>query len=247
MRLQLMTWGEVEEYLRGSQGVIIPVGATEQHGPTGLIGTDAICAESLAWGVGEATGALVAPTISYGMSVHHMNFAGSVTVRPSTLIRVVRDVIVSLARHGFRRLYFINGHGGNTPSLGAAFFEAYNEAPQLIADPQCLRCKAVPWWECNAAKALREELFGARDGDHGAASEISLAAHAYPEHFKTCDALVDPPGSGPVFGPEDFRNRYPDGRMGSHPHLATADHGRRLHEAIVADLSEDYRTFLRQE
>ena len=48
MRLQLMSWPEVEKYLEDSEGVIVPIGATEQHGPTGLIGTDAICAETLA-------------------------------------------------------------------------------------------------------------------------------------------------------------------------------------------------------
>ena len=53
MRLQLMTWPEVDAYLQVSKGVIVPIGATEQHGPTGLIGTEAICAETLAWKDGE--------------------------------------------------------------------------------------------------------------------------------------------------------------------------------------------------
>ena len=63
MRLQLMTWPEVESYLESSRGVIIPVGSTEQHGPTGLIGTDALTSENISWAVGETVGALVAPTI----------------------------------------------------------------------------------------------------------------------------------------------------------------------------------------
>ena len=53
MRLQLRTWPEVETYLKTSRGIIMPIGSTEQHGPNGLIGTDAICAEQIAWGVGE--------------------------------------------------------------------------------------------------------------------------------------------------------------------------------------------------
>ena len=64
MQLALSTWHEVEEYLRGSRGIIIPIGSTEQHGPTGLIGTDALTAEMIGRGVGEKVGALVAPTIS---------------------------------------------------------------------------------------------------------------------------------------------------------------------------------------
>jgi len=66
MQLQLQTWQEIEAYLQTSRGIILPIGSTEQHGPNGLIGTDAICAEVIARGVGEAAGALVAPTISVG-------------------------------------------------------------------------------------------------------------------------------------------------------------------------------------
>ena len=111
MRLQLMTWPEIEGYLKRSAGIILPIGATEQHGPIGLVGTDAICAETLAWAAGELTGAAVGPTLTVGMSEHHMHFPGTITLRPTTLAAVVRDVALALARHGFRRLLFVNGHG----------------------------------------------------------------------------------------------------------------------------------------
>ena len=83
MQLHLQTWTEVEAYLEKSRGIIVPIGSTEQHGPNGLIGTDAICAEVVARAVGEAAGALVAPTISVGMAQHHMAFTGSMTLRPA--------------------------------------------------------------------------------------------------------------------------------------------------------------------
>ena len=63
-----------------SQSIIIPIGSTEQHGPNGLIGTDALCAEAVAKGVGEKAEALVAPTISVGMAQHHLGFPGSMTL-----------------------------------------------------------------------------------------------------------------------------------------------------------------------
>jgi creatinine amidohydrolase len=246
MRLQLMTWPETERYLQQSLGVIVPIGATEQHGPTGLIGTDAICAETLAWRVGEITGAAVAPTLSVGMSEHHMHFPGSVTLRPSTLVSVVRDVIVSLARHGFRRLYFINGHGGNTGSIQAGFFEAYTDLPNQIAGGDEVRCLCCEWWTMPAAQRLSAKLFADKDGDHATASEVSIAAAAYPQHVKTAELDPEPPPSDRLFGPADFRRRYPEGRMGSHPELASVEAGERIIDAVARDLTKDYLGFLEE-
>jgi len=247
MRLQLMSWPEVEGYLKNSNGVIVPIGSTEQHGPTGLIGTDSICAETLAWKTGELADAVVGPTLTVGMSEHHMRFPGSVTLRPTTLVAVVRDVILSLARHGFRRLFFINGHGGNTASIDAAFFEAYTEAPQLLADGDDMRCHNGEWWGTPSAQELSEELFGGKDGDHASASEVSIASAAYPDHLKSADLDPEVAPSSHVFGPADFRRRYPEGRMGSHPELASVEHGQRIIEAVAADLAKEYRKFLAED
>ena len=69
MLLQHQTWQEVESYLSRSTGIILPIGSTEQHGPNGLIGTDAICAGVIARGVGEAAEAMVGPTIGVGIAI----------------------------------------------------------------------------------------------------------------------------------------------------------------------------------
>ena len=247
MRLQLTSWPEVEAYLERSNGIIIPVGSTEQHGPTGLIGTDAICAETLAWKAGELAEAMVGPTLTVGMSEHHMHFPGSITLRPTTLIAVVRDVILSLARHGFRRFFILNGHGGNTASVNAAFFEAYREAPQILANGDDVRCLCGEWWETPSADELSSELFGDMDGDHASASEVSIASAAYPDHLKSADLDPVVAPSSHVFGPADFRRRYPEGRMGSHPELASVEAGERIIEAVAADLAKEYRVFLTEE
>lgn len=244
MRLHLMSWPEVESQLSRSLGVIVPIGATEQHSPAGLIGTDAICAETLAWGIGDAAGAIVAPTLSIGMSEHHMGFPGSMTLQPSTLLLVIRDAILSLARHGFRRFFFINGHGGNTPVIHSAFFQAYSEAPRFIDDPVNLRCVNTAWWESEAAGRLSQELFEDRDGDHATASEVSLSLFAYPDQVKAVTFDADAEPTSHVFGPEDFRRRYPDGRMSSDPTLASAEKGAEIHRAVVAELARKYQDFL---
>src|SRR3546814_2908418 len=83
MRLQLMTWMEVEDYLKQHKGIIVPIGSTEQHGPIGLIGTDAICPEVIADKAAGTLGCIVGPTISIGMAQHHLAFPGSVALRPS--------------------------------------------------------------------------------------------------------------------------------------------------------------------
>ena len=168
MLLQHQTWQEVEAYLRRSKAIILPIGSTEQHGPNGLIGTDAICAEVIARGVGEAADALVGPTIGVGIAVHHMGFAGSMTVRPSTLIAIIHDYVLSLARHGFRSFFFINGHGGNIATVQAGFSEIYAAFEGAIGT-RCdneLRCRLANWWDGRVMHDLAKELFGDDEGSH---------------------------------------------------------------------------------
>ena len=246
MQLQLMTWPEVEHYLENSVGAIVPIGATEQHGPTGLLGTDAICAETLAWRTGDLTGAVVGPTLTVGMSEHHMAFPGSITLRPTTLVAVVRYVVLSLARHGFRRIFVINGHGGNTASLDAAFFEVYTEAPRIIDNGDDVRCLGSQWWDMPSAIRLSAEIFGDRDGDHATASEISVTSAARPDHVKRAEVTTEAPATSRLFGPIDFRRRYPDGRMGSDPQLASVESGHVIIDAVARDLADAYLEFVNE-
>ncbi|WP_370156616.1 creatininase family protein [Ferrovibrio sp.] len=248
MLLHLCTWEETEAYLKRSTGIIIPIGSTEQHGPNGLIGTDAICAEVFAKAVGEAADALVAPTINVGMAQHHMAFAGSMTLRPSTLIAVLRDTVASLARHGFTRFFFLNGHGGNVATVTAAFSEIYAETSLDQAagsNGTGVRCVIRNWWEAPSAKRLSRELFGSEEGSHATPSEVSVTYHAYPEAVKSVAAMsprVAP--SGGFADAADYRRRFADGRIGSNPALASAAHGKTIMDAVVPELAGIYRDFL---
>jgi creatinine amidohydrolase len=243
MRLQLCTWPDVEAYLRRSTGIIVPIGSTEQHGPNGLIGTDALCPETLALAAGERAQLMVAPTLSIGMAQHHLGFAGSITLRPSTLIAVVQDVVRSLARHGFTHVYFLNGHGGNVATVNAAFAEVYAES-SLAGGDSPLRLKLANWYQGRRVAAVSKRLFGNSEGSHATPSEISLTWHAYPEAARPMQ--FDPPlaPTGGFHDAADYRRRFPDGRIGSDPSLASVDAGRQLFEAGVDDTVEDYAAFL---
>lgn len=246
MQLQHQTWREVETYLARSDGIIIPIGSTEQHGPNGLIGTDAICAEGVARSAGMAANALVGPTIGVGIAVHHMGFTGTMTVRPSTLIALMHDHILSLAHHGFRSFFFVNGHGGNIATVQAAFSELYAAAEGAFSpagNGRELKCRMVNWWDGAGTRALTKELFGDDEGSHATASEVSLAQYLVPEAIK--HAELDPPRAptGRFHGPADYRRKFPDGRIGSNPGLASPEKGRRLFETAVPEVAQSFQKF----
>lgn len=248
MQLHLCTWPEVEQYLETSSGIILPIGSTEQHGPTGLIGTDAICAEVIAKGVGESTGAIVGPTINVGMALHHTAFPGSMSLRPSTLILVIQDYVVSLARAGFRRFFFINGHGGNVATLKAAFSEIYVKLADLsIPGAEQTRCKVSNWYMHRSVYELAKELYGDREGSHATPSEVAVTQFVYPEAIKTAPLDPDVASGHPIYGAADFRQHYPDGRMGSDPSLATPEHGQQFYERAVDAIAADYEKFMAAE
>ena len=245
MLLHLSTWPEVEQYLAQSQGLIIPIGSTEQHGPTGLIGTDAICAEAIAKGVGEAVNAMVAPTMNVGMALHHTAFPGTISLRPSTLILVIRDYLTCLVKAGFTKFFFINGHGGNIATLKAAFSETYAHLADLqLPHASQTQCHLANWFMCGSVYKLAQELYGDQEGSHATPSEVALTQFIYPEAIKQAP-LSEEVGKGHrIYGAEDFRQHYPDGRMGSNPALATPEHGQKFYEAAVVELSQSYKSFL---
>jgi creatinine amidohydrolase len=248
MLLHLSTWPEVEQYLLTSQGLILPIGSTEQHGPTGLIGTDAICAEAIAKGVGEETGALVGPTINVGMALHHMGFPGSMSLRPSTLIALIRDYLVGLIRVGFRQFFLINGHGGNIATVKAAFAETYGTLTELqMPGAEQVRCQLNNWFMGKGVYTLAKELYGDREGSHATPSEVALTQFIYPEVIKTAPLSEAIASGHAIYGSEDFRQRYPDGRMGSDPSLATPAHGEQFYRRAVAEIAEAYRRFLAED
>ncbi len=228
-----MTWKEVAVYLENDDRIIVPVGSTEQHGPRAVIGTDYLVPAGIAREVGRRSGVLVAPPLCYGMSLHHMAFPGTISLRPSTLLQVTCDILASLARHGFRRILLLNGHGGNTPALLAGIAEANDLHPEL-------GIKLLSWWELAAVKAVLDEAFGEKEDGHGTPGETSLV-------MALCPGIVSdrPVEVRPVVRPAVWPNarvwaeHYPDGSGGADVNLASEEWGRRLLEAAVAAVLDE--------
>ena len=248
MRLQLATWPEVDEYLKTSKGIIMPIGSTEQHGPTGLVGTDALTAEAIGQRLGEKTDAYVAPTISVGMAQHHLGFSGSITLKPSTLLLVIKDMVDSLTVHGFDRFFFVNGHGGNIATVTAAFSEVYSDSSLGGASNRApVKCVLHNWFMMPSVKELADELYGDAEGSHATVSEVAVTYALFPETAARVRNAQMEPGIAPdgdIYDAADYRRSFPDGRIGSNPALAEAEHGERFMQVAVDDLIELYREFV---
>ncbi len=183
---------------------------------------------------------VIVPRVAAVLSAWGM--LATVTLRPSTLIAVLRDIVESLSRHGFERFYFINGHGGNIATVTAAFSEIYAArsltAPAANVPP--MKCRLRNWWQNQAVQQLAKELYGGSEGSHATPSEVAVTQFAFPDAIKS--AALDPPVApwGDFTDAADYRRKFPDGRIGSNPALATPEAGRRLYDAAVAALTTDY-------
>jgi len=244
MLLALSTWPEIESYLQRSKTVIIPIGSNEQHGPTGLLGTDWLCPEIIAHEAEKQGDILVAPTFNIGMAQHHLAFPGTISLRPSTFQAAIADWVSSLTRHGFERLYFLNGHGGNVASIEAAFSEIYADW-SFVEERTPFALKLKNWWDLEGVDKLAFKLFPQGHGSHATPSEIAVTQAAYPDRIKTVPAPLEPKiaPTGPIRDALDYRARFPDGRIGSDPLLASPETGRQLIDAAVPALLADVAAF----
>lgn len=245
MRLDLMTWPEVERHIAAGGGVIVPVGSTEQHGPMGLIGTDSLCATAIAEAAADLCGAVVAPTLWFAPAPFNMSFPGTMSVSEPLFAALFAEVADGLAHHGFAPIYVLNGHGANLAPMRAVL----DERPGM-------RAVIRSWWDFDPVNRLRRDYYGDWEGMHATPSEvaITMAAHRQPP---VPDAALTPPRrltveyirehAGDRHGPPDEHRRdFPDGRVGSHSALARPEHGAALLAAAAEAVAADYRSFAAQ-
>jgi creatinine amidohydrolase len=221
--------------------VVVPTAAIEQHGPHLPLDTDTfLCTSVVHAGAARAGYSIVTPTLCFGSSEHHMAFAGTVTLTQETFRDTVLDVCRSLARHGFRRLLVVNGHGGNTALLGAAVQQLGFELPVHVV--------ALDYW--TLARPILDEVRESPTGGMGHACEFETSLMLYLRPDSVRRELIVREIVEPRYPAERFdmferssvsahwktHELSRSGVMGA-PDLATEEKGRRLFDACVDGLA----------
>lgn len=243
MYLLEMTWQQVDELDR-STVVVIPFGATEQHGVHLPLETDALIGQELSRRLDDACGGrlLVLPGQWLGLSTHHMSFPGTITASVDTFLALAGDIIGSIAHAGFQKILVLNSHGGNASALDVVLTKSRPQYPDV-------RIVLVTYWNAAAEqlRALRESAEGGMG--HAGELETSLLLAAKPKAVRTDRMRPDGKWSASAFLAKDmlvagsasvsrtFTEISDHGGVGD-PRKASAEKGERFFAAIVARLAE---------
>ena len=149
MNVSAMNWSQVEAYLQRDDRAILPLGSTEQHAGLSL-SVDSILSHKVALDAAEPLGVPVFPAMPYGLTPYFLAYPGTVSLRLETYASVIREVLDSLARSGFRRILVVNGHGGNQPAHAAAI--------EWMANRSEVQVKFHNWWNAPKTFAKVQEI-----------------------------------------------------------------------------------------
>ncbi len=226
--------------------LVLPVGATEQHGPHLPVGTDWLAVNHIAHAAAEQAAAeipvLVAPALPFGVSAHHVPFGGTLSLSTETYYRVVYELLDSLIVGGARRLFILNGHGGNHELVQLAARDLALKYPASVAAASYW---TVAWDALVAAGAIEE----GRLPGHAGAFETGLVLALWPELVAAARPHRD------TFAPSDprgFAAPYRVEHTGSwtridgytdSPDRARAEQGQRYLDAIVPAVARAYVDF----
>ena len=199
MRLEELNWMDVEEYLKHEDRIMLVLGACEQHGYLSLL-SDVKIPLALADAASARTGVLVAPPVNFGISPYFLTYPGTISLRLSTFLDTVEDVVRSLYGSGFRRFMVLNGHGGNDPARGR-LTEIANTLPGI-------KIAWYAWWTAHSVTEVAMK--------HGLKSYHAAWIEAFP--FTRVAELPEgektPPGYKGLLNAEDTRAVFGDGVFG---------------------------------
>ncbi|MCK4806715.1 MAG: creatininase family protein [Candidatus Aegiribacteria sp.] len=225
-----LTW-EVIEYLKNKKTVLVPVGSLEQHGDAAPLACDTIIPVRLCAAAGMKTYTAVTPAVTFGMSENHMGFPGTVTLQSSTLSGIARDISVSLYTHGFRKIVFLSGHGGNRSPIIDGLNKASEECPE--ADLRYLLYRDLP-----GAVEKQKRLFCPDPGYHVTVTEVSMVWHLMGREMPEFERVKFPPEPpvGAVISREKWKELYPDGGAGSDLKFVSEEKGEVFFDFLVNSL-----------
>jgi len=234
-----LTRPEIEKYLQRCDIVLLPVGATEQHGRHLAIDTDSFISHEVARRVAEKAGVLVAPVVPYGYSRAHMNFKGSITLSLDTLIAVYREVCMSLLHHGFNKIVIINGHGGNIGAINEAIRQVREETGKIVYN--------IPAWCADAGFGRSAvHVIEQEGGGHACEEETSTALYLGQRVLMEESVKWSPPEGRSEFV-KKYGGSFSSARMMDEvsemgntgdPTIATVEKGRILVDTLVDEVAE---------
>lgn len=235
-----MTWPDVARAVEaGATTVVLPLGATEQHGPHLPLGTDTIRATALADRVAERLGPgfLVAPALPFGCSDEHSGFPGLLGLEAETLARIVLDVARRLTGWGIRRLVLLSAHGGNADALALALTLLRQELPDLEVQTN----KHLETIAQSVLEVARQDGISANAlGLHAGEGETSELLHLRPDLVCLDDAVPGFTGDIKAVLDElhegELRAVTKNGVLGD-PTRAEASRGARYLNAATDDLA----------
>jgi creatinine amidohydrolase len=234
MKLAELTWPEAASLDRDTV-IVDPIAALEQHSHHLPFFTDTILCEAVAARVEALTSqsTLFLPVQWLGASSHHLGMAGSLTAENETYLRMIAEPLRCLLRHGFKRIFILNGHGGNVDAFHLSLRQL------ALEFPDALLAGASYWDVCETETAAILEGKRKTVG-HACEFETSLMLHIRPElvrrdKISDSDMLPGAPSWPGVYVPLDMKRQTDHGGTGE-PSLATAKKGEKLLEAIVKNL-----------
>jgi creatinine amidohydrolase len=230
--LEELGWPDVKEYLRQDDRLILVTGSTEQHGRHMTFASDVWQPWEIARRLSDRTGVLVAPPLNYGMSLHHLGFPGSLSLRPQTLISIIEDLLESAYEHGFRHILILNGHGGNMAAIQAALAQALHELHGL-------QVYVGNWFREPEVESVFDSAFPKERAGHADAGETSTVMAIRPDIVRLERAAYSPDAPRPtLLTRQVFLEHFPHGVIGSDPSRASAKVGEQALEAAVKTYHE---------
>jgi creatinine amidohydrolase len=205
VRMNELSWVGYQKRVAAGAVIILPTGATEQHGPHLPMGTDAMLATAIAEAVAAPLGAIVAPVLAFGYKSQPKmgggnHFCGTTSLDADTLAHVLRDIIKELARHGARRLVLVNGHYENMMFTIEGIDLAMRELRyDGIADLEILRLEYWDFTKAQTLAAIFPDGFPGYALEHAAVMETSLMLHFHPDLVDLTALPSDPPADFPPY------------------------------------------------